>query len=134
MTSCPAALSLLYRQYMTPASHGIPCPDTSISFINGRMLPQDESSVAHTPSRLDSIRSMASKELSATRIREGLSRIPSSSGGPWPLAEPVEELDPRRREGLSEARRRAVVGSDPCRWRRCGGEDRLSGFVNDMNS
>ncbi|PWA20974.1 hypothetical protein CCH79_00007378, partial [Gambusia affinis] len=112
----------------------MPCPDTSISFIKGRALPHDESSQAHTLSRLDSQRSMASKELSEMPMRDGLSRMPSSSGGPWPLAEPVEEPEPRRREGLSEARRRAVVGSEPCRWRRCGGEERFSGLVSDTKS
>lgn len=129
MTPCPAALSLLYKQYTVPANHGMPCPETSISFMTGRTLPQDESSLAHTPNLFDIHRSMASRELSATRMSEGLSRMPSSSGGP----EAVEELEPRRRVGLSDARRRAVVGSEPWRWT-WSGEDRLSGFVSDMNS
>lgn len=75
MTSCPAALSLLYMLQAVPTSHGMPWPDISINFIKGRALPQDESSQAHTPSRLDIHRSIASSELSATRIKDGFSRI-----------------------------------------------------------
>lgn len=123
MTSWPAALSLLYRQYSTPASQGIPWPEISISFISGRMLPHDESSQAQTPRRFDSHKSMASSELIAIPINDGLSRIQSSSGSCWaPVAEddgapenPEGDPEPLRRVGLSEARRRAVVGSEPCR-------------------
>lgn len=130
MTSWPATLSLLYRQYAAPASHGIPCPDISMSFMSGRTLPQDESSQAHTPSRFDSHRSMASRELSAIPMKDGFNFMQSSSGNCCPPVEEVDEPEPRRRLGLSEARRRADVGSEPCLCSRCGGGVRL----REMNS
>ncbi|KAG7263348.1 hypothetical protein CRUP_027930, partial [Coryphaenoides rupestris] len=95
-----------------PASQGTPWPETSSSFIRGRMLPQDESSQAQTPRRLESHRSTASRELSAMPRTDGFSRMQSSSGSAEPPAEPLEEPEPRRRVGLSEARSRAAA-SEP---------------------
>lgn len=117
----------------------MPCPETSTSFMRGRALPHDASSYAHTPSRLESHKSTASRELSATLMMDGLRCMQSSSGNAPPVddVEALEEAEPLRlRLGLSEARSRAVVGSEPCLCKRCGGGEGESGGVrvNDMNS
>ncbi|KAK3516603.1 hypothetical protein QTP70_021933 [Hemibagrus guttatus] len=74
-------------------------------------------------------------------MMDGLRCMQSSSGNccPPPVddVEALEEAEPlRRRFGLSEARRRAVVGSEPCLWRSCEAEEGESGGVrvSDMNS
>ncbi|KAI4892560.1 hypothetical protein NFI96_024724 [Prochilodus magdalenae] len=64
---------------------------------------------------------------------DGFSRIQSSSGSccpPVEEVEAVEEPEPLRRVGLSAARRRAAVGSEPWRCRAGGGGERF----RDINS
>ncbi|MBN3283387.1 PRDX6 protein, partial [Polyodon spathula] len=110
-------------QYRVPAIQGMPCPEISIIFISGRTLPQEESSSAHTPSRLDIHRSTASRDLNAIPANDGFSRMQSSSRSCCCglVAEAQDELEPRRRVGLSEAPSRAEVGSEPCLCSKCGG-------------
>lgn len=96
-TSLAAELSLWQSPQKVPSSQGMPCPETSMTFMRGRALPQAEFSPAQTPRRLEAQRSMASRELRAMPRKEGLSFMQSSSGsGPA-----VELLGSLRREGLS---------------------------------
>lgn len=77
----------------------MPCPETSMTFMRGRALPQAEPSLAQTPRRLEAQRSMASRELRAMPRKEGFSFMQSSSG-----SGAVAELpDSLRRAGLSGA-------------------------------
>ncbi|XP_053429692.1 spermatogenesis associated 6-like protein isoform X3 [Nycticebus coucang] len=95
----------------------MPCPEISSSFIRGRTLPQDELSPAHTPSFLDSHRSMASRERRAMPRKDGFRSMRSSSGsggggaGKGPAA--ARGKEPRRCTGLSDARSRPQVRSAP---------------------
>ncbi|XP_012873865.1 PREDICTED: spermatogenesis associated 6-like protein [Dipodomys ordii] len=91
----------------------MPCPEISSSFIRGRTLPHAELSPAHTPSLLDSHRSMASRERRAMPRKDGFKSMRSSSGsgaggaGAEPAAGSGKE--PRRCTGLSDARSRAQI-------------------------
>lgn len=79
-TSWPASVLLFTRQMSVPAIQGIPCPVIPRRLIMERAPPQEEALLAHTPSRLDMQMSMASRELKAIPLKEGLSCMQSSSG------------------------------------------------------
>ncbi|XP_023483069.1 spermatogenesis associated 6-like protein isoform X2 [Equus przewalskii] len=91
----------------------MPCPEISSSFIRGRMLPHDEFSPAHTPSFLDSHKSMASRERRAMPRKDGFRSMRSSSGsaggGACDGPVPARGKEPRRCTGLSDARSRAQI-------------------------
>lgn len=72
-TSWPASVLLFTRQMSVPPIQGIPCPVIPMRLIMERALPQDEALLAHTPRRLDMQMSMASRELKAIPLKEGLS-------------------------------------------------------------
>jgi len=64
MISCSPRVSPRRRLYRVPRNQGAPWPEISTSRTRGRMPPHDDSSLAHTPSFLESHRSMASRKRS----------------------------------------------------------------------
>lgn len=91
MTSCSAALSPRSSVCTVPTSQGTACPENSTSRTRGRMPPKGDSSQAHTPSRLDSHRSMASRKRSVM-ANMGWLRLTDRSSPCGP-----EQLEVRRR-------------------------------------
>lgn len=79
-TSCPASVLLLVRHTSVPPIHVSPCPVSASRVTTERALPHGDDARAHTPRRLDRWMSMARSELTAMPLRDGFSRMQSSSG------------------------------------------------------